>query len=260
MRLPHGSGYRLHVETANEYSGNCEQRNHHWVATTSVYCALNNNPTGTIPTTKFSSAHCLSLSFSTPLTLSRCIDMEPSTIQSAILQPISLGILPETESGTPLFLPRDAPRRWYLGFLEHWEDFQRHARQRWDSESCKRAFHGIKDHKLHEPPSAPPTAGEKCEGSAKFEDHFRREVLEVVETIFNKILATATMKQADGYKPPDHLSLRKAASDRNTKPRFWYRAKPADRGRESRLCGHMEYLGGKPGALTWAVEHAAKNS
>ncbi len=186
--------------------------------------------------------------------------MKTSAIQTMVLQPINTDKQPKADADAPLFLPADARRRWYLGFLHHWKDYQRHVIQHWESEGCKRAFDEIKDHEMAELQPAAPAAGEDDKAPAKFETMFRREVLEIVESVYNQLLATKTMKHADACNLPEHIALRKTETDHAAKPRFWFRAKVTGRDEELRLFGHAEYLGGRPGALSSAVEQAAKNS
>jgi hypothetical protein len=191
-----------------------------------------------------------------------------STIQSAILQPINTDDLPEARSDEPLFLPADAQRRWYLGYLHHWKDYQRHAIKDWESAGFKKVLHELKECAVDGPRSAATTGDEHDSvggsntGSAKLGDKFRREVAEIVEIVYNHMLTTPTMRGLNAHRQPEHILLRKAGSESKDMPRFWFRAKPVGRSIESksRLTGHVEYLGGKPGALKWAVGEVAKNS
>ncbi|KAH8623262.1 hypothetical protein IG631_21741 [Alternaria alternata] len=105
-------------------------------------------------------------------------------------------------------------------------------------------------------------AGENYTGSANLEDMFRREVAEIVEIVYNKMLTTRMMKQLGTYRQPEHILLSKALLDPKLGPKFRFRARPVGQSLEPkpRLIGHVEYLGGRPRALTWAVEEAGKNS
>ncbi|CAN9350892.1 unnamed protein product [Alternaria alternata] len=105
-------------------------------------------------------------------------------------------------------------------------------------------------------------AGEDYTGSAKLEDMFRREVAEIVEIVYNEMLTTRMMKQLGAYRQPERILLSKALLDPKLGPKFRFRARPIGQNLEPkpRLIGHVEYLGGRPGALTWAVEEAGKNS
>jgi hypothetical protein len=216
----------------------------------------------------------------------KALNIAPSSFRSAMLQPISPHHLPEAEPVEPLFLPAKARRRWYLGYLHHWKHYQRNVTDHWESDGCKRVFDELKECELDESRSAATTEGENHTtseyntagkhntagedntvgedntGPAKLEEKFRSEVAEIVEIVYNKMLTTWTMKQLDAYKQPERIFLRKAGSYSKVKPRFWFRAKPVGQALESksRVIGHVEYLGGRPGALTWAVEEAAKNS
>ncbi|KAH6852811.1 hypothetical protein BKA58DRAFT_59835 [Alternaria rosae] len=130
--------------------------------------------------------------------------METSAIRSAVLQPFSTDQLPEPESDSPLFLPADARRRWYLGYLEHWKDLQHRTTRFWESEGVKKAFDELKDHKLDEPRGIR-AASEDDEGPTQFENMSRREVLQVVEAVFSKLLATETGKKVEGDNPIEHI-------------------------------------------------------
>jgi hypothetical protein len=105
-------------------------------------------------------------------------------------------------------------------------------------------------------------AGEDYTGPAKLEDMFRREVAEIVEIVYNEMLTTRMMKQLGAYRQPERILLNKALLDPKLGPKFRFRARPVGQNQEPkpRLIGHVEYLGGRPGALTWAVEEAGKNS
>ncbi|KAF1828221.1 hypothetical protein BDW02DRAFT_652181 [Decorospora gaudefroyi] len=193
--------------------------------------------------------------------------METSAIQTVIAAPFCVKDLPEPGPDEPLFLPADAQRLWYLGYLERWDNFQRQAVKHWDSQECKSAFDETEgcSADLDVPRPAKPDVGQDSHGSAKLEDCFRREVLGIVEHVYNLLLTTRTMKEAEDITAPERISVETAAyqtvTDEISRPMFVVCAKPAgDGSEETRLIGHVEYLGGKPGALTWAVREAAKNS
>jgi hypothetical protein len=181
--------------------------------------------------------------------------MESSSCRTAILEPFSPHYLPEPAPDEPLFLPAGAQRNWYLGWLERWTEFEEKAYSTWVSLECKSAFDEIKDYNVKAPREADPdpTRG----GERLLTDRFRREVVEMVEEIYGQLLTTTTMKEAGGGEIPTGMQTVKGDGDN---PRFVVLATPADDNRGVRLLGHAEYLGGKPGALTWAIKENAKNS
>jgi hypothetical protein len=202
-----------------------------------------------------------------PLTTScgdpRDAEMESSSCRTAILQPFRTDYLPEPTSDAPLFLPANDERIWYTGWLNRWGDFRQLAHDSWISQNTKIAFDEIKGDSVDAPRAADPIAGEDIQGPKILEDHFSREVLEVVEKVYGRLLATTTMQETGGDTVPAGVvtvNLAEAIVSAIRSPEFTACAITADGDEELRLVGHVEYLGGRPGALTWAVKENAKNS
>jgi hypothetical protein len=181
--------------------------------------------------------------------------------QKAILQPLQTDYLPGPATDAPLFLPADAQRVWYMGFLEHWTNFQQHAIDFWNSENCKSAFDEIKDYEVELPHTAT-TASTSNDGPERVNDYFKREVIEVVEKIYNKLLTTKTMKELDDGVLPEHIQLINIPFllDDDSKPIIFGLTTSTHGEDVTRLTGQVEYLGGKPGALIWAIGETTKNT
>lgn len=87
----------------------------------------------------------------------------------------------------------------------------------------------------------------------------------MVGGIYNQLLETLAMRELN---VPKALSLGKAADEDlgnedfewKWDPRFVVRATEVDGVEDTRLIGHAEYIGGRPGALSWAVQEQVKNS
>lgn len=79
----------------------------------------------------------------------------------------------------------------------------------------------------------------------------------------NKLLKTAVLQEGDF---PDYVVLGKAMEEdvgndeMEFKPTYVIRSKTGDGDEETRLIGHAEFLGGRPGALTWAIEQSKNNA
>lgn len=104
---------------------------------------------------------------------------------------------------------------------------------------------------------------EDSNGSECLTDSFQREVIEVVDGICNKLLQTMTMQEQD---VPERVSLGKASDEvigngeYSWNPKYVVRAKPVGGEEETRLVGHVEYMAGRPGALTAAIEKGKGNT
>jgi hypothetical protein len=195
----------------------------------------------------------------------RGADMESSSCRDAIRQPFRTDYLPKPAVvDEPLFIPADARRVWYTGWLEPWENFREIAHNSWDNQATKIAFDEIKGDVVDAPRVADPTVGEDIQGAVILEDHFRREVFEVVGKIYGKLLATTAMQEAGSDTIPAGISTVNPADllpGALSAPKFAVYAIAGDGEEEGmRLVGHAEYLGGRRGALTWAVKENAKNS
>jgi hypothetical protein len=190
--------------------------------------------------------------------------MRPLNAEQALERPIRTDSLPTPGEDEPLFLPADARRLWYLGFLKPWADFQEMTLDFWTSNATRNVFDEMRVHPIVPPRRRDAALTDQDPGADLLKDFFSREVLEVVGGICNRILASRAMQEAD---VPTHLRLGKPSSDdMGDQPIKWnpvyvVRAESDDGDEEEiRLIGHVEYLGGRPGALSWAIKEAAKNS
>ena len=198
------------------------------------------------------------------LRLTTALGMEYSTARAAILRPFRSDYLPEPAPDDPLFSPHEEQRHWYFGYLHRWENFQSSVIDHWKDQEIKDGFEQIKGFQIGEPRSADPKTAGDSQGLAMLEDHFRREVLEIVKKVCNTLLFTGMAIEVGRGDIPEGIWLENAATtERYVKagfePTFLVRA-TSDGTEMTRLIGHTEYLGGRPGALTLAIKDAAKNT
>ncbi|KAL6170427.1 hypothetical protein ACJQWK_03406 [Exserohilum turcicum] len=191
--------------------------------------------------------------------------MEHTTATEAVLQPFRTDYLPMPDADEPLFLPADAQRHWYLGYVHVWKEFQHEAIAHWNHDDCKSAFKEMENRHVDEARPVDSETLEDSKGAAKLQDHFQREVLEMVEKIYNTLLATTTMQEALAENIPQGIWIESTAvsadpATKNSRPAFMLRARSANGKDETRLLGHTEYLGGRRGALTLAIKEAARNT
>ncbi|USP79111.1 uncharacterized protein yc1106_06385 [Curvularia clavata] len=191
------------------------------------------------------------------LRLTPSTDPNRTTPRAAVLQPFRTDYLPPTNPDAPLFLPADARRHWYLGCLFSWKYFNYKTIEFWKEPGCQAAFNEIESYQVDDPRPTElvETLEENQQGPAKLEDYFRREVLEVVERIYNTLLTTTIITEECGDIVPQGIWIEKAAENeqlaaKGVKPTFVVRAKSASGEDETRLIGHVEYMGGRRGKLT----------
>jgi hypothetical protein len=189
---------------------------------------------------------------------------KPLNAKEAILRPLGTDIVPKFKQNDPLFLPVDADRLWYLGFVEEWKDFNKEVSDFWNSDKCRIALKEIKGY-----PIAPPRTPEQQlvggdNGPEALTKYFQRDILELLQNIYNKIRNTSAMK--DG-KPRYRLYLGRAADEDlgNDEipftPKFVVKVEvDGEEEQETRLLGHVEYLGGRKGALTRGIQECTRNS
>ncbi|RAR02142.1 hypothetical protein DDE82_006018 [Stemphylium lycopersici] len=198
------------------------------------------------------------------LRLTTAPDMGYSAARAAILRPFRTDFLPEPCPDEPLFFSAEEQRHWYFGYIHRWENFQSSVINYWNEQETKDAFEQIKGFQVGEPRPADPMIAGNSQGSAILEDHFRREVLEIVKRIYNTLLSAGMAGEADRGDTLEGIWLENAAKTERYvkagfKPSFLVRA-TSDGAEMTRLVGHTEYLGGRPGALTLAIKQAAKNT
>jgi hypothetical protein len=189
---------------------------------------------------------------------------KPLSAEDAILRPLRIDILLAPKMEESLFLPADADRLWYLGWVEPWQGFNKYATSFWNSKMFRSALDEIKSH-----PIAPPrTPGRQImdgdDGPEILTKYFQREILEFSLFIHNKIMETSVMQKGE---PCGRMYLGSAEDEdlgndeMRFAPSYVVRVEAADdKEDETRLLGHVEYLGGRRGALTWAIRECVRNS
>ncbi|XP_014558296.1 hypothetical protein COCVIDRAFT_94942 [Bipolaris victoriae FI3] len=190
--------------------------------------------------------------------------MKHLTARAAMLQPFCSDYLPEPSPNAPLFLPADAKRHWFLGYIYRWHAFKSEAIELLKHEKCIQAFRQLRGFQVDLPHTTSPSPS-PSPAPASLESHFIREVLEPVEKIYNTLLTTQAMRDIYGDDMPQGIWLESGAqneelSAKGIKPAFIVRSKAANGKDEVRLLGHAEYLGGRPGALTAAIRNAGRNT
>ncbi|KAF1851549.1 uncharacterized protein K460DRAFT_36977 [Cucurbitaria berberidis CBS 394.84] len=185
--------------------------------------------------------------------------MKPLSPLEVVVRPLPSDVLPKPEENGLLFFGEE--KLWYLGFVGRWAGFQSLVMDFYNSQLFRSACDEIKGHPIIPPRSSDLLDG--SHGSQQLADFFQREVLEVVVGIYNKLLETMTLQQ---LTVPDSVSLGQATDedlgneDLAWNPKFVVRAMPKEGDDQTRLIGHAEYLGGRPGALSWAIQEQVKNS
>ncbi|KAH8728443.1 hypothetical protein GQ44DRAFT_609535 [Phaeosphaeriaceae sp. PMI808] len=191
----------------------------------------------------------------------QCMLLSPG---DTIFQTLDNETLFESRELEPLFQPAGAERTWYMGFIKEWKDFNYQAARFRNSPMYRGAFNEIIDQ-----PMAPPAAADQqviadnC-GPEILTSYFQRHILDTVQLIYNKLLQTPAMRN---HNVPYGLVLSKSSDEDlgNTEcewnPTFVVKAKLGDDDDdETRLLGHVEYLGGKKGALTQAIVEVSRNT
>lgn len=188
---------------------------------------------------------------------------KPLSPEGIILRPVSIQTLSAPKEDEALFLPTEADRTWYTGFLEPWKSFNKEATKYWKSAHCRDAFDELKIYPMTPPPSPNPQMTETSHGPEILYSHFQREVLEVMQRVYLLLMDTATMQND---KQPNEIYLGKAEdedlSNDESKwdPSFIIKASKNTEDEATRVLGQVEYLGGRKAALTWAISEQYKNT
>ncbi|EUC42232.1 hypothetical protein COCMIDRAFT_104056 [Bipolaris oryzae ATCC 44560] len=185
--------------------------------------------------------------------------------RAAILQPFRSNYLPSPTANAPLFLPADARRHWYLGYVYLWKSFKSEAIEYFNHEQCVEAFRQLYGFQVEMSHATFPSPYASLPAPASLEAHFSHEVLQPVEKIYNSLLTTQVMRNICSDNMPQGIWLESGAQNeelaaKGVKPAFIIRSKAASGEDEVRMLGHAEYLGGKPGALTSAIRNAGRNT
>jgi hypothetical protein len=186
---------------------------------------------------------------------------KPLSPRNVILRPLVID-LPEPKENEALFFPHDAERLWYLGFLKPWKDFNTEAIRFWNTERCSNAFDDIKPYPMG--PSVPdPDITNESDRSDLLLSHFRGEILEIMENVYNKLMEFSRLQHDDVPNElfsgdPDEEDIGNAEMRWN--PSYVVKASRDGGNEDTRIIGQVEYLGGRKAALTWAVKECARNS
>lgn len=192
---------------------------------------------------------------------SKCNPLSPEEV---LLNPLTLTKLAELQADAPLFLPANADRLWYTGFVKPWNDFSKDALAFWFSEACRCGFDSIADH-----PMIPARVTERehelsqsGQGAGFLQAFFQREVLETMQKIYIR-LSEEELFPAEG---PTEIFLGDIAdedlgnAEQKWEPTYIVKASRNAEDESLRVLGQVEYLGGRPDALTTAIRELTRNS
>ncbi|KAJ4366344.1 hypothetical protein N0V83_007980 [Neocucurbitaria cava] len=183
--------------------------------------------------------------------------MKPLGVMETLKRPLRSDILSVPKENEPLF--DDEEKWWYLGFCELWEDFPQQVINFYKSEDFLDAIDETKGIPIPAPRRTRLSGNPHPSGLLT--DYFQREVLEVAKNIYNRVLQGI---EVDEGELPTRISLVDAADEDLGNDDFaWnpdFVVRVTDKGdEETHIIGHAEYLGGKPGALSWAIENMVNN-
>jgi hypothetical protein len=186
----------------------------------------------------------------------------PLSFKDVILRSLDPGNLPEPKENEVLFLPVDADRVWYMGFLKEWSTFNRDAIMFWRCQRCRTAFEEIKIYPMVPPRAADSDITDESRGSEVLYSHFERQALEVVQKVYNSLMGTKPIEWVDqatemflGNARDEDLANAEVQWD----PSFVVKTRDREDEETTRALGQIEYLGGRKGALTWAVSKRTLN-
>ncbi|KAF2127884.1 hypothetical protein P153DRAFT_386860 [Dothidotthia symphoricarpi CBS 119687] len=170
-----------------------------------------------------------------------------------ILQPLSPDSFSTPKERESLFLPPSARR---LCFKEEVTKF-------WNAEVVRTAFDEVEIYPIDPPRAAGEPLLGASQGPERLVSYFQREVIEVVDEVCNELLCTAVLRESEF---PEYVNLRQAA-EKNVdddesifNPTYIVETGSAHENNETRLIGHAEFVGGRPSALTWAIQHSKSNA
>jgi hypothetical protein len=185
----------------------------------------------------------------------------PLSPREIMLRPLNIE-LPEPKEDEALFLPRDADRLWYLGYLKPWTEFNDEAIKFWKNKKIRGAFDDIKAYPIW--PSAPDSdITTDSRGSEILYSEFRGEVLDVMQNVFNKLMELSRLQSdnvPDEMFPgaPDEEDI--GNDDMGWEPSYIIKTSGGGNDEAVRILGQAEYLGGRKDALTWAIKEVSKNA
>jgi hypothetical protein len=203
-----------------------------------------------------------SSSVESPATGSSSTKRTPVSPEGMLLHPLSIQNLPAPKTDEALFLPADAERTWYTGFVKPWNNFHKEAYTYWRSTHLRNALDEVRSYRF-----IPPVAGTIDTGSDAGPNilhmQFSRETLLGIQKVYVLLMSTQTMRQ---NKQPNKIWLGDPEDeDLNNaesawKPSYVVKASRNADDETTRMLGQVEYLGGRLSALTWAISQQYMNS
>jgi hypothetical protein len=187
---------------------------------------------------------------------------KPLSSREVILRILTVTGLPEPKKDEALFLPHDADRLWYLGFIKPWKQFNAEATKFWNSSKCRGAFEELKPYPISPSNTDRDTTAES-HGSEVLHSQFGSEVMDIMQNVYNKLTEFSRFKHDDvpnevflGHSQEEDLGNAEAVWN----PSYIVKASRNGGDEETRILGQVEYLGGRKGALTWAIKECTRNS
>jgi len=199
----------------------------------------------------------------TPATGSSATKRTPVSPEGMFLYPLSIRNLPTPKADEALFLPADAERTWYTGFVKPWNNFHKEAYTFWRSAPLRDALDEVQSYRLTPPGAIDSSNADPDAASDILHAQFRRETLQGIQKVYTLLMSTQTMRQD---RQPNKIWLSDPADeDLSNVESVWKPSYVIKAGRDAddettRMLGQVEYLGGKPGALTWAISEQYRNS
>jgi hypothetical protein len=186
---------------------------------------------------------------------------KPLGPREIMLRPLDIK-LPEPKKDEALFLPHDADRLWFLGYVQPWEEFNTHATKLWNRKDIRGAFDDLQTYPIR--PYGPDSEfTDDSHGSEILHSQFRCQVVDIMQNVYNKLMELSRL--ADGDFPeeffqglPDDEDI--GNDEKVWKPSYIIKSSGNSEGDTVRFLGQVEYLGGRKGALTWAIKESARNS
>jgi hypothetical protein len=186
---------------------------------------------------------------------------KPLSPREIMLRPLNIE-LPEPKEDEALFLPQDADRSWYLGYLKSWTEFNAEAIEFWKNKGIRGAFDDLKAYPIR-PSATDPDITSDSHGFEILYSQFRSEVLDVMQNVYNKLMEFSRL-QRDSV--PDELFLGSpdeediGNDDMGWEPSYIIKTSGGGNDEAVRILGQAEYLGGRKGALTRAIKEVSMNS
>jgi hypothetical protein len=186
---------------------------------------------------------------------------KPLSPREIMLRPLNIE-LPGRKEDEALFLPHNADRLWYLGYLKPWTEFKDEAIEFWKNQGICGAFDDLKAYPIR-PSATDPDITADSHGCEVLYSQFRGEVLDVMQNVYNKLMEFSRL-QRDSV--PDELFLGYPDEEDigndviGWEPSYIIKTSGGGNDEAVRILGQAEYLGGRKGALTRAIKEVSMNS